>query len=94
MTSYCPTVKKGNKLSKVSLNSRARKVGTRPDKAKAASTKKPESELARVARKIGMPREVVATVEQEIEEYIDEFTAAIHDFYSNRRKKLRRRKAK
>jgi hypothetical protein len=40
-----------------------------------------ESPLARVAREIGMPPEVVADVERQIEEYVADYEAAFHEFW-------------
>jgi hypothetical protein len=43
-----------------------------------------ESNLARVAREVGMPPEVVVDVERQIDEYIAGYKAAFHDFWKAR----------
>jgi hypothetical protein len=84
-------MKKGRKPSKASLDRRTRQVRTCANSATALST---ESDLARVAREVGMPPGVVAAVERDIEEQIKEFTAAVHDFYLNPRRKPGKRRPK
>lgn len=40
-----------------------------------------ESTLARVAREVGLPPNVVVDVERQIDEHIAEYKAAFHDFW-------------
>lgn len=51
-----------------------------------------ESDLAHVAREIGMPPEVVLDVERQIDEYIAEYKAAFHAFHAAELAPRKRRK--